>query len=113
MIRRRFSSGLLQTLATKEEAGTILMAINLAFITEDFNDNTLSVLERTTVFSDVWEMPVVDGSGHFCFARGYRCLLERPVFFLNSLVKPEVVKQRFPHRAKNTPCHLRPRNSMA
>ncbi|KAI0510634.1 hypothetical protein KFK09_011242 [Dendrobium nobile] len=57
-------------LASQEEAG-LLMAMNLAFVSGDFNGSSLAVLGRNTVLSDVREMPVVGGSGKFRFARGY------------------------------------------
>ncbi|PKU66334.1 hypothetical protein MA16_Dca015239 [Dendrobium catenatum] len=57
-------------LASQEEAG-LLMAMNLAFVSGDFNDSSLAVLGRNTVLSNVREMPVVGGSGKFCFAMGY------------------------------------------
>ncbi|KAK8917037.1 hypothetical protein KSP39_PZI023281 [Platanthera zijinensis] len=58
-------------LASKEEAGALLMAMNFAFLAGEFNGSTLTVLGRNPVFSDVREMPVVGGSGRFRFARGY------------------------------------------
>ncbi|KAK5787284.1 hypothetical protein PVK06_041938 [Gossypium arboreum] len=50
---------------------SLLMAYNFAFIEGKYNGSNLSVLGRNPVFSAVREMPVIDGSGVFRFARGY------------------------------------------
>lgn len=58
-------------LASLDELGKLLMAMNLAFVDGDFNGSTITVMGRNSVFDDVREMPVVGGSGKFRFARGY------------------------------------------
>ncbi|WOL16078.1 hypothetical protein Cni_G24860 [Canna indica] len=58
-------------LASEEETGHLLMAMNLAFVDGEFNGSTLAVLGRNSVFAAVREMPVVGGSGRFRMARGY------------------------------------------
>ncbi|XP_010911804.1 dirigent protein 22 [Elaeis guineensis] len=58
-------------LASLDEVGHLLMAMNLAFVDGEFNGSTITVMGRNSVFNDVREMPVVGGSGKFRFARGY------------------------------------------
>ncbi|XP_048321914.2 dirigent protein 22-like [Ziziphus jujuba] len=57
-------------LASQSEAG-LLMVLNFVFTEGKYNGSTLSVLGRNAVFSKVREMPIVEGSGVFRFARGY------------------------------------------
>ncbi|KAK2641437.1 hypothetical protein Ddye_023200 [Dipteronia dyeriana] len=56
--------------AAQEEA-VLLMAMNFVFMEGKYNGSTISILGRNKVFSAVWEMPVIGGSGLFRFARGY------------------------------------------
>ncbi|XP_010243405.1 PREDICTED: dirigent protein 21-like [Nelumbo nucifera] len=50
---------------------SLLMVLNYAFTHGKYNGNTLSILGRNSVLSEVREKPVVGGSGLFRFARGY------------------------------------------
>ncbi|KAE8671665.1 Dirigent protein 3 [Hibiscus syriacus] len=50
---------------------SLLVAYNFAFMAEEYNGSSLTILGRNTVSSAVREMPVVGGSGTFRFARGY------------------------------------------
>ncbi|OMP03369.1 Plant disease resistance response protein [Corchorus olitorius] len=47
------------------------MAMNFAFMEGKYNGSTITILGRNTMFSTVREMPVIDSSGLFRFARGY------------------------------------------
>ncbi|XP_039024938.1 dirigent protein 22-like [Hibiscus syriacus] len=50
---------------------TLLVAYNFAFMEEEYNGSSLTVLGRNVVSSAVREMPVIGGSEAFRFARGY------------------------------------------
>jgi Dirigent-like protein len=58
-------------LASRDEGGHLLMALNLVFMDKENNGSTLAVLGRNSVFDKIREMPVVGGSGKFRYARGY------------------------------------------
>lgn len=58
-------------LASRDESGHLLMAMNLVFMDKENNGSTLAVLGRNSVFDAIREMPVVGGSGKFRYARGY------------------------------------------
>ncbi|ESQ29612.1 hypothetical protein EUTSA_v10023714mg [Eutrema salsugineum] len=55
---------------SKEELG-LLMAMNFAITDGKYNGSTITVFGRNSVLDKVREMPVIGGSGHFRFARGY------------------------------------------
>ena len=55
------------------------MVMNFAFMEGKYNGSNLSVLGRNRIFSEVREMPIVDGSGLFRFARGYCKTREIPI----------------------------------
>lgn len=61
----------LYALASRDEAGHLLMAMNLVFMDKENNGSTLAVLGRNSVFDPIREMPVVGGSGKFRYARGF------------------------------------------
>ncbi|CAN8269383.1 unnamed protein product [Cochlearia groenlandica] len=56
--------------AAQGEIG-LMMVMNFAFKTGEYNGSTIAILGRNIVLSKVREMPVVGGSGMFRFARGY------------------------------------------
>lgn len=57
-------------LPSQEEVG-LLMSMNFAFTEGKYNGGTITVLGRNPIFNKVREMPVIEGSGLFRFARGY------------------------------------------
>ncbi|MED6130456.1 hypothetical protein PIB30_000956 [Stylosanthes scabra] len=57
----------------------LMMVMNFEFVEGKFNGSTISLLGRNDIFATVREMPIVGGSGHFRFARGYA--LVKPYFF--------------------------------
>ncbi|KAJ1692268.1 hypothetical protein LUZ63_008966 [Rhynchospora breviuscula] len=61
----------LYALASRDEGGHVLMAMNLVFMDQENNGSTLAVLGRNNVFDPIREMPVIGGSGKFRYARGY------------------------------------------
>ncbi|KAJ4775711.1 Dirigent protein [Rhynchospora pubera] len=61
----------LYALASRDEGGHLLMAMNLVFMDQENNGSTLAVLGRNNVFDPIREMPVIGGSGKFRYARGY------------------------------------------
>ncbi|KAJ3681447.1 hypothetical protein LUZ60_015936 [Juncus effusus] len=58
-------------LASRDEVGHLLMAMNLVFVDQENNGSTISVLGRNSVYDEIREMPIVGGSGKFRMAQGY------------------------------------------
>lgn len=57
--------------STSQSEVDLLMSMNFAITEGKYNGSTITILGRNPVFNKVREMPVIGGSGHFRFARGY------------------------------------------
>ncbi|KAF3338428.1 dirigent protein 22-like isoform X1 [Carex littledalei] len=68
----------------------LLMAMNIVLIDGKYNGSTITILGHNDVVSAVREMPIVDGSGLFRFARGYVVLHTVVVKNRNAVVEYNV-----------------------
>ncbi|KAF1884084.1 hypothetical protein Lal_00013044 [Lupinus albus] len=57
--------------STSQSEVNLLMAMNFVIIDGKYNGSSITILGRNPTLNKVREMPVIGGSGHFRFARGY------------------------------------------
>ncbi|KAK7287248.1 hypothetical protein RIF29_00420 [Crotalaria pallida] len=57
--------------STSQSEVDLLMAMNFVITEGEYSGSTITIYGRNPVFDKVREMPVIGGSGHFRFARGY------------------------------------------
>lgn len=75
------AQGMYSIAAQKDLA--LLMVMNFVFVEGKYNGSSITLLGRNYVYDDVREIPIVGGTGHFRFARGY-ALAHTHVFDIKS-----------------------------